>query len=68
MVPKKDYAAIMTYSHADENCPVAFGADERFPIRYEDTKEFDDSDLEDLKYMERFEQIGIEMIYAFGKV
>ena len=66
--PQKDYAAIMTCSHADENCPVVFGADERFPIRYDDPKEFDDTDLEEVKYSERFQQIGIEMIYSFGKV
>jgi len=66
--PQKDYSAIMTCSHADENCPVVFGADERFPIRYDDPKEFDDTELEEAKYAERFEQIGIEMIYVFSKI
>lgn len=65
--PNKDYAAIMTCSDADENCPVVFGAEERFPIRYEDPKEFDDTELEELKYLERFEQIGIEMLFVFNK-
>jgi len=66
--PQKDFAAIMTCSHADENCPVVFGAEERFPIRYDDPKEFDDTELEEEKYKDRFEQIGTEMIYVFGKV
>lgn len=65
--PNKDYAAIMTCSHADENCPVVFGAEERFPIRYEDPKEFDGTELEEEKYLERFEQIGIEMLFVFNK-
>lgn len=65
--PQKNYAAIMTCSHADENCPVVFGADKRFPIRYEDPKEFDGTELEEAKYLERFEQIGIEMLFVFNK-
>ena len=66
--PQKDYAAIMTCSHADENCPVVFGADERFPIRYDDPKEYDDTELEEIKYLERFEQIGVEMLYLFSNI
>ena len=66
--PNKNFAAIMTCSHADENCPVVFGAEQRFPIRYDDPKEFDGTDLEEEKYKERFEQIGIEMIFVFNKI
>ncbi len=66
--PQKNYIAIITCSHADENCTVVFGADKRFPIKYDDPKEFDDTDLEKSKYTERFKQIGIEMIYLFSKV
>lgn len=39
--PQKDFAAIMTCSEAEANCPVVFGAEKRFPIRYADPKEFD---------------------------
>lgn len=63
--PQKNYSAIMTCSHADENCPIVFGAERRFPIRYDDPKEFDDTELEEAKYLERFEQIGIEMLFVF---
>lgn len=63
--PQKDFAAIMTCSDADENCPVVFGAEARFPIRYDDPKEFDGTELEEAKYNERVEQIGREMLLLF---
>ncbi len=66
--PQKDFAAIMTCSDADANCPIVLGAEARFPIRYDDPKEFDGTEFEELKYRERFEQIGIEMLYTFSKV
>jgi len=66
--PQKKFAAIMTCSDADKNCPVVFGAEARFPIRYNDPKEFDGTDEEELKYRERFEQIGIEMLFTFMNV
>ena len=66
--PSKNFAAIMTCSDADENCPVVFGAEQRFPIRYDDPKEYDETDLEEAKYKERFEQIGIEMLFVFNKI
>jgi len=66
--PQKDFAAIMTCSHAEKNCPVVFGAEKRFSIKYEDPKEFDGTTLEEEKYRERFEQIGIEMIFVFKEI
>lgn len=66
--PQKDFAAIMTCSDADENCPVVFGAEARFPIRYEDPKEFDDTELEEQMYLQRVEQIGREMVFLFSKI
>lgn len=64
--PQKDFAAIMTCSDADENCPIVFGAEARFPIRYEDPKEFDGTEQEEDKYNERVEQIGREMLFLFN--
>src|SRR5690606_13808540 len=32
----KRFAAVMTCAHADENCPVIPGTENRIPIRYED--------------------------------
>ena len=66
--PQKNFAAIMTCSDADVNCPVVFGAEARFPIHYEDPKEYDDTKLEEAKYDERFEKIGIEMLFVFHKI
>ncbi len=66
--PQKDFAAIMTCSDADANCPMVFGAEARFPVKYDDPKEFDGTALESQKYKERFEQIGIEMLFVFKNV
>lgn len=66
--PQKDFAAIMTCSVADANCPMVLGAEVRFPVKYDDPKEFDGTEIESQKYKERFEQIGVEMIYTFNKM
>ncbi|MBZ0182692.1 MAG: hypothetical protein K8F60_09555 [Melioribacteraceae bacterium] len=66
--PQNNFAAIMTCSDADENCPVVFGAGARFPIRYKDPKEYDNTELEAKMYKERFEEIGREMLYLFSNV
>ncbi|MCH7401520.1 protein-tyrosine-phosphatase [Belliella kenyensis] len=62
------FAAIMTCSHADENCPFIPGAEARIPVRYEDPKAFDDTDQEAIKYDERSLQIGSEMLFVFSKI
>jgi len=62
------FAAIMTCSHADENCPLVLGAKTRIAITYDDPKEFDGTPLESAKYVERVQQIGREMLYAFSKI
>lgn len=64
----KDFAAVMTCSHADENCPVVLGAVTRIPLRYEDPKNFDDTPQEAAKYSERVHQIGREILCAFSQV
>lgn len=66
--PKKDFAAIMTCSHADENCPVIPGTEARFALDYEDPKKFDGTSLETEKYDERSDQIALEMYYVFSHV
>lgn len=66
--PHGIFATIMTCSHADENCPFIPGAEARIPVRYEDPKEFDDTNLESQKYDERSKQIASEMFYVFSRV
>ena len=39
--PVKDFAAIMTCSHADENCPLVLGASARIALTYDDPKELE---------------------------
>lgn len=62
------FVAVMTCSHADENCPFIPGAEARLPVRYEDPKTFDNTPDEAVKYDERSMQIGAEMFYVFSKV
>jgi arsenate reductase len=66
--PNKDFAAIMTCSHADENCPVVTGATTRIALTYNDPKDFDGTPLEATKYAERVREIGREILYAFSNV
>lgn len=64
----KDFAAIMTCSHADENCPLVIGASARIALTYDDPKEFDGTPKEEAMYAERVHQIGREIFYAFSQV
>lgn len=64
----KDFAAIMTCSHADENCPLVLGASARIALTYDDPKEFDGTPIEAAKYSERVNEIGREILFAFAQV
>lgn len=66
--PNEGFAAIMTCSDADENCPFIPGAEARISLLYEDPKEFDDTPIVKEKYVERSNQIAAEMFYIFSKV
>jgi len=66
--PKSSYGAIMTCSHADENCPFIPGAEKRITITYDDPKAFDNTPQQAEKYMERSIQIAKEMFYVFSKI
>lgn len=66
--PTSNYGAVVTCNSADEACPIVFGAEARFPVKYDDPKAFDNTDLMDVKYAERSLQIGEEMWYVFGQV
>lgn len=65
--PESDFAAIMTCSHADENCPFIPGA-QRISVTYEDPKAFDDTPQESEAYLERSKQIATEMKYVFSQI
>ena len=66
--PSKEFGAIMTCSHADENCPFIPGVEFRLPLTYEDPKEADDSPEETARYDERVQQIGREIFYGMSLV
>ncbi|MFC5285026.1 low molecular weight phosphatase family protein [Pedobacter alpinus] len=66
--PKSKFGAIMTCDNADQGCPFVAGADGRFPVKYEDPKAFDHTDLMDAKYAERSLEIGEELWYVFSRV
>jgi len=66
--PQKEFAAIMTCSEADENCPFIPGAEFRLPLTYDDPKEADDTPEETARYDERVRQIGREIFYAFSTI
>lgn len=66
--PTKGFAAIMTCSHAEENCPFIPGAERRIAITYTDPKESDDTPQETETYDARCRQIATEMKYVFSEV
>ncbi len=66
--PKSDYIAIMTCSHADENCPVVIGANKRFALTFEDPKAFDHTDLAEQKYLERSLEIAAQLNFVFKRL
>jgi arsenate reductase len=66
--PVSNFAAIMTCSSADEGCPFIAGAEKRLPIRYDDPKAFDGTDLMNAKYAERSLEIAAEIHYVFSKI
>ena len=66
--PKTNFGAIMTCNNADEDCPMVFGAEARFPIKYDDPKAFDDTEVMNEKYAERSLEIASEMFYVFNQI
>ena len=66
--PVANFSAVMTCSHADENCPVIPGTEKRIAVRYEDPKAYDDTSLEEAKYDERSLEIASEMFYVFSEI
>lgn len=66
--PVANFAAIMTCSDAEENCPFIPGCDLRIGTTYNDPKAFDATILQDEKYTERSNQIAMECLYVFSNI
>ena len=58
----------MTCDSANEACPMVLGAEGRFPITYEDPKAFDNTPLQDEKYLKRSIQIATELHWVFKEI
>lgn len=66
--PQKEFAAIMTCSDAEENCPFIPDIQLRIGTTYDDPKTFDNTPQQDQKYDERCRQIALETLYVFSKI
>lgn len=66
--PSRGFAAVMTCSHADENCPLVVGAATRISLPFNDPKDFDGTPQEAEKYSERVYEIGREISYAISQI
>ena len=64
----RPFAAVMTCSDADKNCPYIPGAEKRIPLKYDDPKEFDNTTLKIKKYEECSYKIASEIFYVFNEV
>jgi arsenate reductase (thioredoxin) len=66
--PSNNFAAIMTCSDAEENCPFIPGVELRIATTYDDPKAFDNTPEQAAKYLERSKQIALESLFVFSKV
>lgn len=66
--PTQNFAALMTCSDADDNCPFIPGCEQRISLNYEDPKAYDNTKLEEHMYDERSRQIATEIKYIITKV
>ena len=66
--PQKNFAAVMTCSDADRNCPFIPGTEKRISLPYKDPKEFDGSSQEEKAYDDCSRQIATEMWHIFSNL
>lgn len=63
--PTANFIAVMTCSHADENCPFVAGATLKVATSYNDPKEGDGRPEQDQIYSDRCKEIASEVLYTF---
>ncbi|MFB9057028.1 low molecular weight phosphatase family protein [Mariniflexile ostreae] len=66
--PKSKFAAILTCSQADGDCPFIVGAKKRISLPFDDPKAFDKTPQQAIKYNERSLQIATELFYVFSQI
>lgn len=67
-LPKKNFIAVMTCDHADQNCPFVPGAWKRIALPYIDPKRSDGTESESRIYNETRDLIAREMKYVFQEI
>jgi arsenate reductase len=65
---QQSFAAIMTCSEADENCPLIQGDALRIPLTYDDPKRFDGTGNETIGYQSTSNTIATEIKYIFNLI
>lgn len=66
--PGSGFAAVMTCSNADEDCPFIAGAEKRVAVKFEDPKSSDGTHEMDRTYYERSLEIAAEMYYVMSLI
>ena len=66
--PKHTFAAVMTCSEAENNCPLIPGADVRIALTYNDPKVADHTPQEASTYDARCKQIAREALWLFSQI
>ena len=66
--PNSQFAAVMTCSDAEENCPFIPGVEFRIGTTYDDPKASDGTPHEATVYLERSHQIAMECLYVFSRL
>ncbi len=66
--PVSNFAAIMTCSDAEQNCPFIPGVELRIGTTYADPKAYDGTAQQAEKYLERSNQIALECLFVFSRI
>lgn len=66
--PASAFAAIMTCSQADADCPYIAGASQRIPMTYNDPKIADGTAQQTEVYLQSSTEIATEMLYVFSQI
>jgi arsenate reductase len=66
--PTSQFAAVMTCTEAESNCPFVAGADFRLALTYIDPKLSDGTSEQANTYLSRSRQIAQEMLFVFSNV
>ena len=66
--PVSQFAAIMTCSQVENDCPLIFGPEKSFSLYYEDPKISDGTDIQSQIYETRSLEIAREIFYIFNKI